>query len=233
MKVLAAGSFMMGSQTTEAGGQSNELPQHLVTIAKPFAVSQYEVTFDDWDACAATADCNSFISDGGFGRGTRPVINVSWDDATHYVDWLSKSTGKPYRLLTEAEYEYAARAGTISAYPWGNDIGKANANCANCGSQWDNATTAPVGSFAANAFGLFDMVGNVWEWVEDCQHDNYAVAPFDGSAWIGSANCNLRVIRGGSWFSPAPDLRSARRDQSSSVGRNGTLGFRVARTLDE
>ena len=125
--------------------------------------------------------------------------------------WLSKMTGKPYRLLTEAEYEYATRAETQTAYPWGDDIGKNNANCNGCGSKWDNRQTAPVGSFKPNAFGLYDMVGNVWEWVEDCFHDNYNGAPTDGSAWIEGGNCKFRVVRGGAWDFPAVSsaLRSA------------------------
>jgi formylglycine-generating enzyme required for sulfatase activity len=111
-------------------------------------------------------------------------MRVSWEDAKQYVAWIAKLTGKPYRLLTEAEWEYAARAGTTTSYSWGNDIGKGNANCDRCGSQWDNERTAPVGSFKPNGFGLYDMHGNVWEWCEDAWHDNYKGAPADGSAWL-------------------------------------------------
>ena len=130
-------------------------------FAKPFAVSKFEVTFDDWDACVAYGDCNPVVRDSGWGRGRQPVINVTWDDAQRYVAWLSRMTGRTYRLLSEAEWEYAARAGTQTAYSWGDEIGKGNANCHGCGSQWDRRQTAPVGSFAANAFGLYDMLGNV------------------------------------------------------------------------
>ncbi len=161
MVVVSAGEFMMGEKSD----------QHKVTIAKPFAVSKFEMTFDDWDACVVFAGCGQ-VSDSGWGRGNRPVINVTWDDAKKYVAWLSKLTGKSYRLLTEAEWEYAARAGSTTAFSWGDDIGMGNANCDGCGSQWDRKQTAPVGSFAANAFGLHDMHGNVWEWVEDCWNDN-------------------------------------------------------------
>ena len=139
-------------------------------------------------------------------------------------------TGKPYRLLTEAEYEYAARAGTQTAYPWGDDIGKNNANCNGCGSQWDNKQTAPVGSFAPNAFGLYDMVGNVWEWVEDCWHNNYDGAPADGSAWI-TGDCSTPVVRGGSWYYPSALVQSFFRYWvKSDIWSTGT-GFRVGRTL--
>jgi len=155
---------------------------------------------------------------------------VSWDDAKAYVAWLAKKTGKPYRLLTEAEYEYAARAGTTTAYPWGNAIGKNNANCDGCGSQWDNKQTAPVGSFAANDFGLFDMVGNVWAWTEDCFHDSYNGAPTDGSAWT-SGDCDRRVLRGGSWVVSPQGLRSAFRNGYTADVRGSGFGFRVGRTL--
>jgi formylglycine-generating enzyme required for sulfatase activity len=182
MIVVPAGSFVMGSPKTEPGHQSSEEPQHTVTIAKPFAVAKYELTFDEWDTCVNYGDCTWRPSDAGWGHGQQPVIYVGWDDAKQYVAWLGKVTGKPYRLLSESEYEYATRAGTTTAYPWGNDIGKNNANCNGCGSKWDNIQTAPVDSFAPNKFGLYDMVGNVFEWVEDCAHGNYQGAPTDGSA---------------------------------------------------
>jgi formylglycine-generating enzyme required for sulfatase activity len=232
MVVIQAGSFLMGSPPTEQGRDSNEGPQHQVTIAKPFAVSKFQLTFDEWDTCVARGDCVQHPSDAGWGRGQRPVIYVSWEDAQQYVAWLSKVTGKPYRLLTEAEYEYAARGGRVpqTVYPWGNDIGRNNASCKGCGSQWDNMQTAPVGSFDANGFGLYGMVGNVYEWVEDCFHPNYNGAPTDGSAWTG-ANCLYRVVRGGSWFYGPVIIRSAYREKGPPDGRHGDLGFRVGRTL--
>jgi formylglycine-generating enzyme required for sulfatase activity/cellulose biosynthesis protein BcsQ len=229
MVVVPAGEFNMGSPSSEQGRNDNEGPQHRVTLAKPFAVSRFQLTFDEWDACVAIGGCAP-VGDGGWGRGRHPVILVGWDHAKRYVAWLSSVTGKPYRLLTEAEYEYATRAGTVTKYPWGNEIGKDNANCANCGSQWDDKQTAPVGSFASNRFGLYDVAGNVWEWTEDCFHDDYEGAPTDGSAWI-SDNCNRRVVRGGSWSSQPNHLRAASRSESVAGTRVTNLGFRIARTL--
>jgi formylglycine-generating enzyme required for sulfatase activity len=189
------------------------------------------VTFDDWDACVADGGCNGYKpSDQGWGRGRRPVIYVSWDDAKAYVAWLSTKTGKPYRLLRVAEYEYATRAGTQTAYPWGNDIGKNNANCERCGSQWDNKQPASVGSFAANGFGLYDMVGNVWAWTEDCYNTTYDGAPPDGTAWT-TGQCGRRMIRGGSFSASPRQLRSAFRSRFTTGTQLNRLGFRVGRTL--
>jgi formylglycine-generating enzyme required for sulfatase activity len=194
MVVVPAGSFTMGSPANE--GDFRERPQHTVTIRQPLAVSKFELTFDEWDACTAHGGCTQqFLRYPAIGR--YPATNMSWAEAKQYVDWIVKLTGKPYRLLTEAEWEYVARAGTTTAYFWGDEIGEGHANCTGCGSRWDK-WTAPVGSFAANAFGLHDMHGNVWEWVEDCWHDSYAGnPPVDGSAWTAGANCNIRVVRGG------------------------------------
>jgi formylglycine-generating enzyme required for sulfatase activity len=231
MMVVSAGSFSLGSPAGEPARFANEGPQHTVKIARQFAVGQFALTFDEWDACVGAGGCNGYRPDDqGWGRGGRPVINVSWHDAAAYVAWLAKLTGKPYRLLSEAEYEYATRAGTTTAYPWGSAIGKNNANCHGCSSEWDNKQTAPVGSFAANGFGLYDMVGNVWEWTQDCYHDGYDGAPTDGSAWI-SGDCGSRVLRGGSWYRDPDNLRSALRFGVTSDLRNYGVGFRVARTL--
>jgi formylglycine-generating enzyme required for sulfatase activity len=231
MIVIPAGNFVMGSPTAEAGRDIDESPQHAVAIAKLFAVAKFDLTFDEWDACIDDGGCNGRKpQDQGWGRGRQPVINVSWDNTTDYLGWLSRKIGKAYRLLTEAEWEYAARAGSTTAYYWGNEIGKANANCDGCGSNWDNEQTSPVGSFAANGFGLYDMAGNVWRWIQDCYHDSYNGAPTDGSAW-DSADCQSRVIRGGSWISKPPLLRSAGRFRNTRSSRSNLLGFRVARTL--
>jgi formylglycine-generating enzyme required for sulfatase activity len=231
MIVVPAGRFLMGSPS---GQGVDEHPQHEVTIAKPFAVAKFALTFDEWDTCAARAGCRRDVSDEGWGRGRRPVINVSWDDAQAYVKWLSGVTGKPYRLLSEAEREYAARAGTETKYPWGDDVllnGKPMANCDGCGSQRGGGKqTAPVGTFAANAFRLYDMVGNVWEWTEDCWNASYQFAPADGSPWTDDY-CTRRVIRGGAWDYSPPTLRSANRDTVPTDSRSDALGFRVARTL--
>jgi len=229
MVVVPAGAFTMGSPATEAYRSPSEGPQHTVTIAKPFAVSEYDVTFADWDACVAVGGCPQ-VSASGMGRGTKPVINVSWDDAQTYVAWLSQMTGQPYRLLTEAEWEYADRAGTTTVYYWGDEIGSGNADCIGCGSNWDSQQTSPVGSFKPNAFGLFDMAGDVWQPVQDCDHGDYTEAPTDGSAWT-SGDCERRVIRGGSWFDEFRSLRSANHSRVPPGFRNGSLGIRVGRTL--
>jgi formylglycine-generating enzyme required for sulfatase activity len=155
---------------------------------------------------------------------------VTWDDAQQYVAWLSEMTGQRYRLPSEAEWEYAARAGTTTAYWWGDEVGTGNANCIGCGSNWDKQRTSPVGSFKPNAFALYDMSGNVWHWLQDCYHDNYTNAPNDGSVWTGGA-CNYRVVRGGSWIDKPVYVRSAGRSWFASDNRVNNLGFRVARTL--
>jgi formylglycine-generating enzyme required for sulfatase activity len=232
MIVVPPGRFMMGSPASETDRLDNEGPQHEVTIANPFAVSQFEVTWDEWDACVKYGDC-PHIPDSTWGRETRPVINVTWEQAKQYVAWFSAMTGQPYRLLTEAEWEYAARAGTSSAYPWGNEIGNGNANCSGCGSHWaDEKKTAPVGSFPPNAFGLYDMNGNVWEWVEDFYQDNYNGAPSDGSVLITRDRIN-HVVRGGSWsvWQGPQSARSASRDNYAKDQQRAMVGFRVARTL--
>lgn len=221
----------MGSAATEKDRDEDEGPTHQVTIAA-FAVAKFDATFAEWDACAAQGGCDTHVGDQGWGRGQRPAINVSWDDAQRYVEWLSRLTGRSYRLLTEAEWEYAARAGTATAFSWGdgNETPNGGANCNQCGSQWDGKETAPVGSFAANRFGLHDMAGNVITWVEDCLHDNYDGAPMDGSAWT-DGDCLRRVVRGGSWYDDPHDLRLANRGWNSAVDRFSGLGFRIARTL--
>jgi formylglycine-generating enzyme required for sulfatase activity len=231
MIVVPAGNFMMGSPD-KAGDKSNrEYPQHPVTIASAFAVAKVELTFAEWKACVEHGDCAAEVSTNGWGEDNQPVINVSWDDAQRYVAWLAKITGQPYRLLSEAEYEYAARAETQSAYPWGDSVGKNNANCGECSSKWDGNQTAPVGSFRANRFGLQDMIGNVFEWVDDCAHDNYKDnLPADQNPVILD-DCRSRVVRGGAWQSRAATLRSAYRTWYVQDERHDYIGFRVARSL--
>jgi len=221
---IPAGQFSMGDIKNR--GDTDEKPVHEVSI-KRFAMSRYEVTFEESDRFAkatfAKATGRKKPDDRGRGRGKRPVINVSWDDAKAYVAWLSKETNKPYRLPSEAEWEYAARAGTSTKYWWGNQIG---VNCRDCGSQWDGKKTAPVGSFIPNPFGIHDTAGNVWEWVADSYHKSYQDAPEDGSVWEGEKN--LRVRRGGSFNYDNSLSRAAFRDRNTSDYRSGSIGFRVA-----
>jgi len=238
MVIVPAGSFTMGKTADEPGRGADEGPQRKVTIAQAFAVGKFEVTFAEWDACVKGGGCFEYEPpDQGWGRGRQPVINVGWTDAQAYVKWLNNTTGRSYRLLSEAEWEYAARAGTATAYPWGATASHEFANYGKdgcCGGlaqgrdRWVN--TAPVGSFPANRFGLHDMHGNVFEWTEDCWNESYAGAPSDGSVWR-SGDCSRRVLRGGSWGSIPQVLRSADRNRYNPTDRNSNIGFRVARTL--
>jgi formylglycine-generating enzyme required for sulfatase activity len=233
MIVVPAGDFMMGSPVSEKGRETNEGPQHSVAIPRPFAVSKFLVTFDDWDACVNVGGCppkDRAAWDSGWGRRKRPVINVNWEDAQAYVAWLRKMTGKKYRLLSEAEWEYAARARTTTAFYWGDELGEKNANCYDCGSEWSRLKTSPVGSFEPNKFRLYDMAGNVWQWVQDCYNADYNGAPSDGLAW-DTAECEFRVVRGGSWGYFPVEPRSAYRYGDHKVDRNYNTGFRVGRTL--
>ena len=185
-----------------------ERPVHEVEV-RSFALGVYEVTFEEYDRFAR-AKRRDRPNDRGWGRGRRPVMNVSWEDATAYAAWLSEETGEEYRLPSESEWEYAARAGSTTRYTWGDDIGRNRANCAGCGGRWDEANrTAPAGSFAANAWGVHDMHGNVWEWVD-----------------------GRRVVRGGSWGNDPRALRSANRNGTRAGVRTSYIGFRVARTPD-
>ena len=239
MVTLPGGEFRMGDLS--GNGENNEKPVHTVTI-QPFRLGRFEVTFAQWDACVSDGGCADIRpDDSGWGRGNRPVINVSWDDAQNFIDWLNDKTEGNYRLPTEAEWEYAVRAGSTTQYSWGNDIGINQAVCIDCGSQWDALQTAPVGSFSANGFGLHDMHGNVWEWTEDCWKDNYEQTPKDGSAWKHpSGQCPDfpgQVIRGGSWGDLNVDLRSAtRRGRPRSSDISGVSfpdqGFRLAQDIN-
>jgi len=227
MIVVPAGAFKMGSPDSDH--VKGESPQHDVTIAQQLAVGIYEVTFREWDACATHGDCNPNIRAGGWGRLNQPAINVSWNDAQTYVAWLSRITGKTYRLLTEAQWEYAARATKPTYYSFGNDDGMLEQYA------WysanSQAQTHEVGQKKPNLFGLYDMHGNVSEWVEDCHRDGYQGAPIDGSAWRSEDNCIRRVVRGGSWLYGAKPLRSASRDWAPPDTGKDDIGFRVARVL--
>jgi formylglycine-generating enzyme required for sulfatase activity len=227
--VIPAGQFIMGSPGGEEGRFDNEEPQHRVTIDRRFAIGRYPVTFDEYDRfCEAQRRENP--NDQGWGRGRRPVIKVSWDDALAYIAWLWQEIGRDYRLPSEAEWEYACRAGTTSRYSFGDAITPDNANYSDSGLR----RTSSVGAYAANPWGLHDMHGNVWEWVEDDWHENYEGAPTDGSAWrdTGAArNPRLCVLRGGSWRYYSGYCRSAHRVRDITDVRSGNFGFRVARTL--
>jgi formylglycine-generating enzyme required for sulfatase activity/uncharacterized caspase-like protein len=234
MVVVPPGHFTMGANEITGGAK----PPHSVNIPRQFAAGKFEVTFDEWDACVRERGCAHNPSDQGWGRGRRPAINVSWNDAKEYTQWLSTKTGKSYRLLTDAEWEYVARAGTTATFNTGANIEPAQANYSNYSvtlSFAGSATgtpqrqTVPVGSYQPNAFGLFDVHGNVWEWTEDCWNANHNGAPGDGSART-SGDCGQRVLRGGSWNTNAVLLRSAYRGSGSVSGRDNRNGFRLART---
>lgn len=229
MVALPAGDFLMGDN--HKLGDDNEYPVHRVTIQHPFALSRYEVTFTQYDAFAR-ATRRDLPSDEGWGRGNRPVINVSWRDAQAYVMWLSKQTGQPYRLPTEAEWEYAARAGTQTAFSWGAKPAMGFAVCDECGSDWDGSQTAPVGALQPNLWGLYDMAGNVSEWVADCYAADYSDTPVDGSAYQGDG-CNDRAMRGGSWFDIMRLMRPAARYRHPANASQNDWGFRVALDLPE
>ncbi len=222
MVVVPEGSFLMGSPASERGHGPAETPLHPV-VAGAFAIGKFEVTFAEWDACVAAAGCKHTPTDSGWGRGKQPVIDVSWDDISReYLPWLWRKTGKTYRLPTEAEWEYAARGGTRTPYAFGQTITTGDA-------QFMADETAEVGSFPANIFGLHDMHGNVWEWVQDCLNENYNGAPSVASSST-AGDCRGRIARGGSWGNLSLDLRSATRGKALPVQRFNNFGFRVVRT---
>jgi formylglycine-generating enzyme required for sulfatase activity len=237
MIVVPDGNFTMGSLPGEVGHLDNERPQHRVTFKRQFAVGRFAVTFDEWDACVGDGGCNGYKPrDMDWGGGRRPVINVSWEDAKTYIAWLSRKAGKTYRLLSEAEREYATRAGSTTPFWWGNAITTSQANYDGDNTYGDGAKgeyrqkTLPVDSFEPNPWGLYQVHGNVWDWVEDCYDVNYIGTPTDGSAWT-AADCKFRVIRGGSWLFMPGSLRSGSRYRERFNGRRSDLGFRPARTL--
>lgn len=224
---IPAGSFAMGS---ESGGV-DEKPVHKVTVPT-FKMGKTEVTFELYDFCVQSTRCFYVPSDEGWGRGNRPVINLSHQDITgQFLPWLNQLTGKNYRLPSEAEWEYAARGGTTTEYAWGDNLNCPMARydggtASVCSAKGNNRGTAPVKSYQPNAFGLYDMHGNVWEWVEDCWNASYENAPSDGSAWT-SGNCAVRVLRGGSWDYDESGSRSANRYYFSHKIRKPSYGFRL------
>jgi formylglycine-generating enzyme required for sulfatase activity len=244
MVVIPAGSFLMGSPRGEIGRTTDEAmangEQRPMTLARPLAVGKYEVTFAEYDACVgdtAADRCSRRAEDpSNWGRGRRPVIMVSWNDAQQYVRWLSRRTGQRYRLLTEAEWEYAARAGTVTPFSFGATISTAQAN-------YDGSNvyglgvrgpyrqrTLEVGSLGRNGWGLYDMHGNAWEWVQDCYRGSYPPGPGDAGVAVEGGDCSLRVLRGGSWNYDPQFLRSANRSGNLPGHRYLNIGFRVART---
>jgi len=261
MVAIPGGQFKMGSPAAEPGRFDSEGPQHLVSV-RAFALGEYDVTTEQFLTFLRESGYQPPPCDPILGLGWRTTVRglayapgesdpplepascLNWNDAQAYITWLNgkvrslpsaaKYHAGPYRLPSEAEWEYAARAGTTTARWWGEAIGKDKANCDGCGSRWDNKLIAPVGSFGINPFGLHDILGNIWQWVEDCWHENYVGAPTDGGAWLGG-DCTKRVMRGGSWSNTPVFVRSAARSRGNAAGGDfdysSYAGFRVARTL--
>jgi formylglycine-generating enzyme required for sulfatase activity len=253
---LPKGQFQMGSPPEELNGASNEGPQHSVVLQNAIALGRFEITRGEFERFAKET---GYITDAEKGnscstvttqRGrdwrsvsfdqdaSHPVVCVSWNDSRAYADWLSEETGKRYRLPTEAEWEYAARAEKTTRYWWGDEVNEKGtiwANCNGCGdTEWDGSKTAPFGQFPANDFGLHDTSGNVWEWVQDCWHESYEGAPEDASPWLetDSGDCNRRVVRGGSWTTRPRNVRSAYRTRHTADSRYDNVGFRLAQDID-
>lgn len=241
MVIVPAGSFMIGASDGDALAYDNETPRHAVTFGSEFAIGRNEVTFAQWDACVAHNGCRHRPSDQGWGRGDMPVMDISWDDAVEYVVWLSGYTGQPYRLPSEAEWEYAARAGQPNPDFWDGNPAEActHANVSDRTAQeafpeWEilactdgHVTNAPVGGFAPNGFGLHDTLGNVWEWVADCWNPGYGGAPTDGSAWL-TGDCRQRVLRGGAATGLPREVRLSQRGVNDRDLRAVYNGLRVA-----
>ncbi|SMG55364.1 SUMF1/EgtB/PvdO family nonheme iron enzyme [Paraburkholderia susongensis] len=225
MIAVPPGSFAMGSSTDDP----SEKPVHHVSIDAPFAIGKYAVTVEQWNACVAANACQKLTPESNTNKAA-PARDLSWDDAQQYVKWLAKITGKPYRLPTEAEWEYADRAGTTTAYWWGEQMRRGAANCKDCGDPWHKEGPESVGSFPPNPLGLYDMNGGVWEWTADCWHNSYQGAPADGRVW-DSPGCEMRVIRGGSWREGGNYMLSATRFKYSAGVRQSQDGFRVVKDL--
>lgn len=225
MVAIPTGAFVMGSPLHERGRNFSESPRREVVVPA-FAISVSEVTNAQWRACLQDKGCGGYEPTySGSERANYPVISVSWRDARAYAEWLSKKTGATYRLPSEAEWEYAARAGSNTPYWWGDTANRKQASYGPFGQ------TKPVRSYPANPFGLYDVHGNVWEWTEDCWNNSYVDAPKDGSAW-STGDCEFAPLRGGSWNSLANNLRAANRKRSRRDGRGLNAGFRVARSLE-
>ena len=254
MVVVPAGTYLMGKD----GGAKRERPAHRVTIGSALAIGKYEATFDEWEVCIEERGCKAMImgpaplgkrevsfaeweacrtddlcqilpDDHNWGRGRRPVINITFSDAEDFVRWLSRKTGHAYRLPTEAEWEYAARGGTSTVYSWGDEVGTNNANCRTCAPTISHKTF-PVGSYKPNPFGLFEVHGNVWEWVQDCWHPSHEGAPANGSARLSDA-CKYRTTRSGSWYYVSTNVRSTYRARFDPRAFSYGIGMRVLREL--
>lgn len=223
--VVPAGEFVMGSD----GRYKYEKPPHTVRLERAFAIGRHEITFDEWQACVDGGGCKETPDDHKWGRGRRPIINISWFEAKRYLEWLSTTTGHTYRLPSEAEWEYAARGGTTTAYSWGEDVGATNANCRTCAPEISHKTY-PVGTFKPNPFGLYDVHGNVWEWTEDCWNPNHQDAPTDGSPRL-DGKCTYRVTKSGSWYYVSTNVRSAYRGKFMARAFSYGIGLRVLREL--
>ena len=227
MSIIPSGTFMIGSTK----GRKRELPVSKITITKSLAVSRYEVTFDQWDACFNSGGCSKKPSDRGWGRDSRPVINILLTDIDEYVTWLTKKTGHIYRLPSESEWEYAARAGSQTEFSWGDQMQTGAANCRGCGTKWSGIKSAPVGQFKPNAWGLYDVHGNVFEYVADCWSNDHYNIPRNGVA-KKTANCLSKVIKGGSWYYLPKVSRSASRVRNDKRVFSYFIGFRVFRELE-
>lgn len=223
---IPSGTFRMGGPSGAIA--ADEVPRHQVNI-KSIMVSVYEVTYSEYDRFAKATKRKQPDSS-GWDRKTHPVNNVSWDDALAYTKWLSRQTGKKYRLLSEAEWEYAARGGTTTSFWWGTFAGASNAHCFDCKSDYNTSKPAKVGTYKPNPFGLYDTAGNLYEWVHDCYHRNYKEAPTDGSVWEGG-DCKVRIVRGGAFRSPADSMRVENREKFPSNRGQYNVGFRIARDL--
>lgn len=217
---IPGGTFIMGNN-----GDEYAFPEHEVTV-QPFLLGRYEVTFEQYEIFCRETGC-TVPDDQGWGRGKQPAINVTWFEAVEFTEWLSRKTGKTFRLPTEAEWEFAALGGATTSFPWGEEIGSNKANCWGCGSEWDDKRTAPVGSFAPNGYGLYDVVGNVYEWCQDTFHKNYQGAPADGSAWILGGKSKKRINRGGAYDAPVSEMMIYRRCWDVNERRRAAHGFRV------
>jgi len=237
--VVPPGSFLMGAPATEEGYHESEGPQREVTISQPLAMGRYEVTFTEWDACVRDGGCNRYRpDDAGWNRGRQPVINVSWMDAQAYVRWLAEETNRAYRLPSESEWEFVARAGTQTPFYFGETIVSSQANYKATyiyGGGWkgvDRRRPLSAGSFSPNTFGLYDVHGNVWEWVQDCWNRDHTEALPDGQART-TGDCSRRILRGGSWIFSPRIARSANRNGYAADYRYPHVGFRVVRTLPD